>query len=239
MTQQRAVFGLMPARSIPVTATISIAIVVTSMVGRLLDTRFGFGISTLHFTTTSIFELELWRLVTYPFVESTFLGLVLGVLVFWIFGGWFESRYGHRDFLRFFAYSSIGAALFAVPLSYLVNLLMPFYDPGIAEGPGPAIDAMLVALALSSPNSNVLFGFVLPMKARTIIYFILGLQVVMGVMNGAAALSVVLGGMLMGYLLVTGTWRPSRLFGKLKLWRMKKRRRGLYVVPPSKDKTLH
>lgn len=238
MTQQRAVFGLMPARAIPVTATISVIIVVASMAGRILDQRFGFGISTLHFTPPSIFELELWRLITYPFVESTFFGLVLGVLVFWIFGGWFETRYGHRDFFRFFALSSVGAALFAVPLSFVVNLLMPFYDPGIAEGPGPAIDAMLVAMALANPNTNVLFGFVLPMKARTIIFVILGLQVVMGVMNGAAALSVVLGGMLMGYLLVTGNWRPNRLFGRLKLWRMKKRRRGLYVVPPN-DKTLH
>lgn len=235
---QRPVFGLMPARAIPVTAAISITILITSMAGSILDARFGFGISTLTFTPNSIFELELWRLITYPLVESTFFGLVLSVLVFWIFGGWFESRYGHRDFFRFFALSSIGAALFAVPLSYLVNLLMPFYDPGMAQGPGPAIDAMLVAMALSNPNSNVLFGFVLPMKARTIIYVILGLQVVMGVMNGAAALSVVLGGMLMGYLLVTGNWRPNRLFGKTKLWRMKKRRRGLYVVPPT-DKTLH
>jgi membrane associated rhomboid family serine protease len=228
----------MPPREIPVTAAISAIILVLSLVGKQLDARFGFGISTLRFSTASIFDLELWRVVTYPFVESSFFGLVLGILVFWIFGGWFESRYGGRDFLRFFALSAVGAALFAVPLSFLVNMIMPFYDVGIAEGPDPVIDAMLVALALANPHSNVLFGFVLPIKARTLVYIILGLEVVRGMMSGGAALSVVLGGMLMGYLLVTGNWRPGRLLDRFKLTRLKKRRRGLYVVPPN-DKTYH
>ena len=58
MTRQAA-FGLMPARAIPVTAVISAIIVVTSMAGRILDDRFGFGISTLNFTRESVFELEL------------------------------------------------------------------------------------------------------------------------------------------------------------------------------------
>jgi len=125
-----------------------------------------------------------------------------------------------------------------VPFSFLVNLVMPFYDPGVAEGPGPAIDAMLVAMAVASPSSNILFGFLLPMRVRTLIYVMLGLEVVRGVMSGAAGLSIVLGGMLMGYLLVTGDWRPSRLLGRLKATRLKTRRRGLYVVHPT-DKTLH
>ena len=51
-------------------------------------------------------------------------------------------------------------------------------------------------------------------------------------------LGVTLGGLAMGYLLVTGYWRPSRLRDLLKMWQLRKRRRGLYVVPP-KDKTLH
>jgi len=105
----------MPARAIPVTAIISALIVVASMAGSILDRRFGFGITTLRFTREAIFDLELWRLVTYPLVESSFLGLLLGVLIFWIFGGWFETRYGRTDFLRFFALSSVGAALWRCP----------------------------------------------------------------------------------------------------------------------------
>jgi len=38
--------------------------------------------------------------------------------------------------------------------------------------------------------------------------------------------------------LVTGIWRPERLLAKWRVWRLRKRRKGLYVVPP-RDQTLH
>jgi hypothetical protein len=38
--------------------------------------------------------------------------------------------------------------------------------------------------------------------------------------------------MLMGYLLVTGQWRPSLLVDRMRLWRLRRRRDGLYVVKP-------
>lgn len=234
----RPVFGLMPARQVPITAILCGAILVISLVGAILQRKLGFGLSTLSFSRDAIFNLELWRLVTYPFVESTFLGLLLGILVLWIFGGWFETAYGERDYLRFFVLSSIGAAVLAIPLSFIVNLVMPFSDPGMAEGPGAALDAMLVAFALANPSSNILFGFVLPIRARTVVFIILGLEVIRGIQSGVAGLSITLGGMAMGYLLVTGNWRPNRLFHRLHLKRLKKRRSSLYVVPP-KDHTLN
>ena len=99
---------------------------------------------------------------------------------------------------------------------------------------------MLVALALTNPQSNVMFGFVLPIKTKTVVYLILGLQLVFGIMTGAAELSTTVGGMLMGYILVTGLWRPHILFDRWRIWTLRKRRRGLHVVPPrQKDQTLH
>jgi hypothetical protein len=83
----------------------------------------------------------------------------------------------------------------------------------------------------------MLFGFVLPMRTRTVIFVILGLELVAGILGGAAALSITVGGMLMGWILVTGNWRPTRLWGRLRAL-FSRRRRGLYVVPP-RGPTLH
>lgn len=216
-----------------------IAILACSLVFTLTERKLGFGVEDLIFTVQGVLGMELWRLFTFPFVETDAFGLLLSLVVLYFFGRFFEAQWGTRYYLRFFALSCVGAAILAIPLSFLVNLIAPFQDLGMAAGPGAAIDAMLVAMALTLPDSNVAFGFVLPMRARTIVYVLLGVQVVFGIMNGATALSITLGGMIMGYILVTGIWRPNRLQHKVKAWTLRKRRRGLYVVPPGNDKTLH
>ena len=211
------------------------------MLSAITQSKWGFGREDLIFRVDAIRDLQLWRLVTYPFVALEPLGLLLDLLMLWILGGWFETTYGGRGYVRFLFVSSVGAALLAIVLSPVVNVLMPFADLGVAYGLRAARVAILVAFVLFAPDSNMLFGFVLPMRTRTVIYLILGIDIVAGAMTGASTLSITLGGMLMGYLLVTGNWRPGRLKAKLQLWRLRRhRRRGLYVVPPrDRDQTLN
>lgn len=207
-----------------------------SVLGALAGRYTSFGPEELRFRADAVLQGDLWRVVTYAFVKTSSLGLLFSALVLWMFGRWYENSWGGRDFLRFFLASTIGGAILAIPLTWLLNLVMPFHDLGIAEGPDAAIDAMMVALALSAPNSNVLFGFILPVPARSIIFILLGIDIVGGIMSGAATLSITLGGMIMGYFLVTGNWRPNRLIGRWQASRARRSRAGrLYVVPP-KDK---
>lgn len=211
-----------------------------SVFGAFFGRRYGVGAEMLVFSTDAVLRGELWRLLTYAFVKSQTLALMISALVLFMFGRWYENNWGTRDYLRFFLASTVGAAVLAIPLTYLLNAVMPFTDTGMAEGPDAAIDAMMVALALSAPNSNVLFGFVLPVPARSIIFILLGIDVIGGVMSGAANLSITLGGMIMGYLLVTGNWRPRTLFGKLRDQRAQRQRASrLYVVPPKDKHNLH
>ncbi len=224
----------------PVTRILFITLLVVSLVGTLTERRFGVGVSSLNFQVGKVLAGEVWRVVTYPFVESSPLNLIVSLVILWLFGSWFESRWGQRDFLRFFIVSTVGAALVAIPLSLLFNQILAaasVHDTGVAEGPGAALDAMLVAMAMTSPDSNILFGFVLPMRARTVVFVLLGIQVVFAIQTGASALSMTLAGMGMGYLLVTGKWRPSRLWSSARKM-AERRRRGLHVVPP-RDRTLH
>ena len=178
--------------------------------GSLSQRYDGVGIVNLNYQVQEVLNGQLWRLVTYPFVQSSPFELILSLIVLWLFGSWFEGRWGKRDFLKFFMLAAMGSGLLALPLSYLINVTLPFRDLGQAEGPGAAFDAMLVALAMTAPDSKVLFGFVLPIRAKTIIFLLLGFQLILGIQTGAAGLSITLGGMAMGYLLVTGNWRPQR-----------------------------
>ncbi|MBI5508387.1 MAG: rhomboid family intramembrane serine protease [Deltaproteobacteria bacterium] len=230
-------FGLPPPRAIPVTMVLCGLLAVVSLVGAVVGRQTGVGLELLRFQVDAVLDLELWRFLTFPFVESTAFGFLIGLVVLWMFGGWFEATYGRHDYVRFFATSCLGAAVLAIPLSFVLSLIMPFSDVGAAEGPGPAINAMLVAMAYRMPDANVLF-FVFPMRARTMILVVLGYEIIQGIYTGAADLSMTLAGMLMGYLLVTGMWRPQRLVDFVRLYLLRRRRRGFYVVPP-KDHRLN
>jgi len=227
----------------PATKALLVAILAATLIFTVTQRALGFGVNDLIFTVDGLLSLQLWRLVTFPFVVPQLLNLIIGLVVLYFFGRYFEAEWGSGYFLRFFMISSVGAAMLAFPLSLLLNLvfrvLPAFTDIGMSAGPGAAVDAMLVALAVTMPDSNILFGFVLPMRAKTAVYIFIGLQVVFGIMSGAAALSVTLGGMAMGYILTTGIWRPTRLMTRLRMWRLHRKRRGLHVVKPSSDKTFH
>jgi len=214
-------------------------ILVASAVFSVTQRTLGFGVSDLIFTVDGVMSLQLWRLLTFPFVETEPFALLIGLVVLYFFGRFFESEWGSPYYARFFMISSVGAAVIAVPLSYVIDLVAPFREIGMAAGPDAAINAMLIAMAVTMPNSNILLGFVLPMRAKTAVYAFIGLELLFALMNGAAALSISLGGMFMGWVLVTGMWRPTRLMTRLRMWQLRRKRRGLYVVPPGNDKTLH
>ena len=137
--------------------------------------------------------------------------------------------------------SDLGAAVLEVPLNLILNPVLEnillFKDQTLASGPNPVIDAFLVHLAIVAPRSNILLGFVFPVQTRQVVYFVLGIELLFGLMTGMATISVTLGGIAMGYLLTTGKWRPSS-------WNIPKtkgtKRRGSHLRVVKDDKpTLH
>ncbi len=114
----------------------------------------------------------------------------MALVVLYFVGGSFEAQNGTREYIRFFAFAAIGAGIIAIPLHFAIELLRIFQDVGQSVGSGPAVDAMLMAWALTMPDSNILMGFVLPVRMRTAIFILLAIQVrFTGIMDGASALS--------------------------------------------------
>lgn len=220
----------------PATRALCIISLIATIAAGIAEKRMGFGTMALSYDVDSILHLQLWRLVSYPFIYANAGGLIFGLIVLYLIGASFEASYGTRDFLRFFGFGAIGAGILAIPLHFVARATGFLNDVGIGVGAGPAIDAMFMALALTAPDSNILLGFVLPVRIRTALIILVAAQFIYALMEGGA-LSLTLAGLAMGYLLVTGIWRPSRwVKGRS---RKKIRTSGLYIVPPRRDDTLH
>jgi membrane associated rhomboid family serine protease len=216
-------------------------LVAASLGVSLLERRFPGTLRALVFDRDAILHGEVWRLVTYPWIKTSPLGLGLAAVVLYLFCSAHERMWGSQRLLRFVLISLVGAGLLAVPLGLVLGALMPFVDSPLASGPDAAIDAMLMAAALQAPRSQVMFGFVLPMEARTFVWLMVGFEIVGGIMNQVAQLSLTIGGLTMGYLLVTGYLRPDRALRAMTgAWRRRQMRRRLWVVPPKRpDRNIH
>ena len=224
-----------PTQAGPATKGLVAALLLVSVTAAFASRHAQVGVAELVFDRERVvWGGELWRLITYAFckVSSPF-SLLLSAAALYLFGQSFEARLGSRGLLRFFFVSTIGAACLAIPIGWLCDAIGVFSDRSVFGGPDAAIDAMLVAVAISAPASPVLFGFVLPMPAKTFVALLIGLEVLGGLMTGVSSFGMTLGGMAMGYAQATGLWRPSRILDEIRLRRLRRlRRRSLFVVPP-------
>lgn len=212
-----------------------------SLAVSLLDRQGGGLLRALMYDRNAILHGEVWRLVTYPWLKTSPLSLLLSAVVLAMFCGAHERMWGGRNMLRFVLQSLLGAGLLALPLGLVLGALMPFADSPLAAGPDAAIDAMLMVTALTAPRSQMLFGFVLPMQARTFVWLMVAFEVIGGIMNQVAQLSLTLAGLAMGYLLFTKVSSPRALWQRIMgPWLRRRQRRHLYVVPPKRpNRTLH
>ena len=128
------------------------------------------------------------------------------MLFLFFMGPILESGWGPRSFLRFFLISGAGAGGFVI----LAGLLFPYFDyPTV--GMSGALNAMLMAFAIARPEAPVRFMFVLQLTARQLVWVVVLIEVLMAVSGDrTASFPAHMGGLAMGYLLVTGRWRPSR-----------------------------
>src|SRR4051812_45014215 len=96
------------AQAGPVTKALCGTLLVASILCNITERQLGFGTSDLVLSVADVLGgLQLWRVVTYPFIEASAFGLLLSVVVLFIFGGLFESQWGSRGYLRFFMMSAI------------------------------------------------------------------------------------------------------------------------------------
>ena len=163
----------------------------------------------------------LWQPLTYMFLHhpGDIMHILFNMLMLWMFGGDLEQRWGAGRFLRFYAVCGYGAGLVTVA----VNVLLKIDTPTI--GASGAIFGLLAAFGMLFPNRTVLFMMLFPMRARTmvILFAVLQLWAVGGFQRTGIAYFAHLGGMLVGWLYLSGWWDPRRLVAEVR-WKLRRRK---------------
>ena len=127
---------------------------------------------------SNVFEHgRVWTLVTSPFLETSFIGLLLHVMVLWMFVPTLERFWGTPRFYRFFAITSLVGTLAGTTLGYLIDANQPI------QGLSPFIYASIVAFGITYARQPVQFFGVLPLTSRQLMYGFLGFLVLFVVLQ--------------------------------------------------------
>lgn len=147
-----------------------------------------------------------WGLGTYMFVHAGFWHLFMNMLVLFFFGPPLESRWGSREFLRYYLIAGLGGA--ALSLVFL---------PGMVVGASAAVYGVMLAFAMNWPNAPIYVYGIFPVKAKWLIAFLFALTVVgtFGSAQGGVAHFAHLGGIVAGFLYLKADWRPAQAWRRL------------------------
>jgi membrane associated rhomboid family serine protease len=151
------------------TAVLILVIVtaVASILGVVLQRNSIFPVFSLGaFQPAAVWKGQLWRLVTWPFLEGEPIQLLFALLVFYWFGGELCRAWGQRKFLLIFFGFTVGVAA-ATTLIGRFLWAEVFLTPYL--GNWPLAEAMVIAWAILYPDRQIYVYFVLPVGGRALI----------------------------------------------------------------------
>lgn len=141
----------------------------------------------------------IWQLITCAFLHDvgSIFHLFFNMLTLFFFGHIVEMYYGTRRFLLFYFLSAIFASIGYCVIHYFV-----LHQGYFAIGASGAIMSVLVMSACLVPQAVVYLYFIFPLRLRTLIWFLVGLDLYMALLNphGGVAATGHLSGALFGYL---------------------------------------
>jgi membrane associated rhomboid family serine protease len=146
-----------------------------------------------------------WQLATYSFVHGGLFHLLFNMLALWMFGSQFESDWGRKQFLEFYFFCVVGAALTTVAVSY--SHLGGVTPRTITMGASGGIYGILMAFGMIYGEREIML-FPIPFTIRAK-YFVAGIAFIalVGAIGAAApgrgeavAYFAHLGGLLFGFL---------------------------------------
>jgi membrane associated rhomboid family serine protease len=184
----------------------------------------GFFFEWFAFQPTRI-VLRPWGPFTYMFLHGDLMHLAVNMLVLFFFGPPLESRWGGREFLRFYVICGLGG----VALSYV-------FLPAWVVGASAAVYGVMLAFAMNWPNVPIYVWGIFPVQAKYLVAFLFVvslLSAVQGASDGVAHFAH-LGGLAAGFFYLKADWRPQQQFDRLRKAAGGQARR-LAIVPREED----
>lgn len=175
-------------------------------------------------TPANVFEHgRVWTLVTSPFLELDFLGLILHVMMLFMFVPTLERFWGTARFYRFVAITSLAGTV----IGTLTGLALGWSSVPIA-GLTPFIYGTVVAFGIIYARQPVQFFGVLPLTGRQLMYGFLGFQVLFVTLQGMWATgAATAAGCIAAALMTSKRFSPGLAWRR---WRISRARAKLTVM---------
>lgn len=180
---------------------------------------YGFAIDWFAFQPARIL-LRPWGVVTYMFVHGGLMHLALNMLVLFFFGPPLESRWGGREFLKYYAICGLGG----VALSFL-------FLPAAVVGASAALYGIMLAFAMNWPNAPIYVWGIFPVQAKWLVLFFFVLSLLSafdGSQGGGVAHLAHLGGLVTGFVYLKG---GMGMVAEARRYSKAVRKRRLAIVP--------
>ena len=194
-------------------------------------------------------DFFIWQIVTYMFLHSPVdpWHILLNMLVLWMFGIIFERMWGATRFLLFYLAGGVAGGVAVI--------LAALFFGGAANiptiGASGAIYALIMAFGIWFPEQHINIYFFIPVKAKYVTWGIVGITVLYAVTaaNSGVSYAAHAGGLLAGYIMTSGIYRPHVFKMKIKrikekfleykyrmnLWALRKKNRHIRRVEDDDD----
>jgi len=158
--------------------------------GQMVDPLFFYG----HFSTNELFQLEVWRLLTFQFLHANLIHIFFNMFGLWIFGSMVEETLGSRKYLAFYLVCGIFGGLMYLLLNLMGVWQIPL--PGALAirmdtpliGASAGVFGVIVACAYIAPNAIVQLLFPpIPLRLKWMAYGYVGLALFNLLTNGSNA----------------------------------------------------
>ena len=144
------------------------------------------------------FNFQVWQLITYQFMHGGFSHILFNMFALWMFGSSIEDVFGSKKFLIFYLLAGVSAGLLHLFVSPLLGS-----GAAVTIGASGAVYGVLIAYALFFPDNLIFLYFLIPVKAKYMIGFLIVIEflAVDSASSGVAHLAH-LGGALFGFLYI-------------------------------------
>lgn len=163
----------------------------------------------LAMTTEGLRQGWVWQLLTFQFLHVTLWHLLGNVLTLWFIGRYVEQLLGPRRFLQAYFAAGFGGAL----LQGALMLIFPSHFGPAVFGASAGTSGIFAVFAMIESRAEVRLYFVLPVKARVLLYIVAGISLFFTLVptprEGGVAHAAHLGGILAGIAYIR--WDSSRM----------------------------
>lgn len=204
--------------------------IAVTLIGVFSQELFGWVALLFPCTPLAILRGWVWQFLTYMFLHIDPFHVFFNMLMLWFIGTVLEQQWGRREFLRFFLFCGVGAAIFYEAMVLIRPLItdVPIFASGTGRmiGASGAIYGLLFAFGYLYPDQPILFGMLIPMPARVLVAILIILSFMSSLRPGADNIAhfAHLTGMLVAWLYLRFPW-----------WHRWGRRRPRVVVTRFRD----